>query len=99
MILNSYNDDFSEFVFNNRLNNDDIQHNYDLIFGVMSDSLPIVLMQRYKNKELKKEEVLEGLKKTTSTKQLSIHNQAVCNLIKINKIYDINSGKELYLND
>lgn len=98
-ILNSYDNEFAEFVFNNRMNNYDIQHDYDLIFGVMSDSLPIILIQRYKNGELKKDDVIEGLKKQTSAKQLSIHNQNICDIIKVNKIYDIYSGKELDIND
>lgn len=97
-ILNSYDNEFAEFVFNNRMNNEKIQHDYDLIFGVMSDSLPIILIQRYKNGELKKDDVIEGLKKQTSAKQLSIHNQNICDIIKVNEIYDIDSGKELDIN-
>lgn len=100
-ILNAYDDEFAEFVFNNRINYmaECNQHNYDLIFGVMSDSLPIILMQRYKNGELSKEQVIEGLKKQTSAKQLSIHNQKICDIINISNAYYVESGKELDIND
>lgn len=99
-ILNAYDDEFAEFVFNNRVNNlsEENQHEFDLIFGVMSDSLPTILIQKYKNKELTKENVIEGLKKSTAVKQLSIHNQKICDIIKINKAYYVESGEELDLN-
>lgn len=99
-ILNAYDDEFAEFVFNNRVNNlsEENQHEFDLIFGVMSDSLPTILIQKYKNKELTKENVIEGLKKSTAVKQLSIHNQEICDIIKINKAYYVESGEELDLN-
>lgn len=99
-ILNAYDDEFAEFVFNNRVNNmsEENQHEFDLIFGVMSDSLPTILIQKYKNKELTKENVIEGLKKSTAVKQLSIHNQGICDIIKISKAYYVESGEELELN-
>lgn len=99
-ILNAYDDEFAEFVFNNRINNtgEINQHEFDLIFGVMSDSLPTILIQKYKNKELTKENVIEGLKKSTAVKQLSIHNQKICDIIRISKAYYVESGEELDLN-
>lgn len=100
-ILNKYNDEFSKFVFYNRNNNcnGENQHNYDCIFGVMSDSTPIILLQQYRNDEITKEDVIEGLKKPTSVKQLSIHNQEICDIIKPERAYLIDSGKELDVND
>lgn len=100
-ILSSYDDEFAEFVFNNRLCNlyKKKQHNYDLIFGVMSDSIPTVLIEKYKNNEINKQEVIEGLKKTTSNKQLSIHNQSLCDIIKIDKAYNLQTGEELVIDD
>lgn len=64
----------------------------------MSDSLPTILIQKYKNKELTKENVIEGLKKSTAVKQLSIHNQKICDIIRISKAYYVESGEELDLN-
>ncbi|WP_297416832.1 DUF3990 domain-containing protein [Clostridium sp.] len=100
-ILNNYDDEFAEFVFKNRIYNlhGENQHNYDFIFGVMSDSLPTLLIQKYKNSEIDKETVIEGLKKTTSCKQLSIHNQSICDIIKINKAYNLQTGEELIIDD
>lgn len=49
-ILNAYDDEFANFVFHNRVNNTDgtQQHNYDIVFGVMSDNKPMLLIQKYK---------------------------------------------------
>lgn len=99
--LNAYDDEFAEFVFHNRINNinGNCQHNYDVIFGVMSDSLPTVLIQKYNRGEISKEEVLTGLKKSTSNKQLSLHNQEICDIIKPSKAILIDSREELNVND
>lgn len=75
------------------------QHPHDIIFGVMSDSNPIMDIQRYKNGEISKEEVIHTFLKDTSNKQLSIHNQKICDIIKPSKAYIIHNGKELDIND
>ncbi|GAA4881728.1 hypothetical protein GCM10023310_72220 [Paenibacillus vulneris] len=100
-ILNAYDDEFAEFVFYNRTENDDgsKQHSYDYIFGVMSDSNPIIDIARYKNGEIGKEEVIESFKKSTSAKQLSIHNQKLCDIIKPSRAYVIDTGEELDINE
>ncbi|WP_286908968.1 DUF3990 domain-containing protein [Clostridium sp. UBA1652] len=100
-ILDKYDDEFAKFVYHNRTKNVDgtSHHNFDFIFGVMSDSNPIILLQKLKNGEITEENVLEGLKKTTSSKQLSIHNQKICDIIKVINVYSVNTGKELDIND
>lgn len=104
-VFDKYNDDFAIFVFENRTMNinGSNQHNYDIIFGVMSDSVPTIEIQKYKMGISSKEEVLEALKKSTSMKQLSLHNQNICDLIKLNEAYiinkDTNERKELDVNE
>lgn len=100
-ILNTYDDRFAEFVFHNRINNvfGENQHDFDVIFGVMSDSVPTVLIQRYKSKEINKAEVIQELKKSTRNKQISLHNQKLCDRIKPTKAYNIVTGKELDIDD
>ncbi len=99
-VYNAYNDEFAEFVFKNSLEPLSEDHqNYDMIFGVMSDSNPIVAINRYKNKGIGKNEVLEEFKKSTSFKQLSIHNQKICDILVVNKAYIIENGEELKIDD
>ena len=99
--LNKYDDEFAEFVFHNRLKNinGNHQHNHDIIFGVMSDSLPVLLIQKYKAGEISREEVIQGLIKPTSNKQLSLHSQKLCGIIKPTKVILIESREELNVND
>jgi hypothetical protein len=99
--LSSYDDDFANFVFYNRVDNVDgnHQHDYDIIFGVMSDSVPTVLIQKYKQNDISKDEVIDALKKSTSVKQLSLHNQEICDIIKLTRAYYLNTGEELNIND
>lgn len=91
-IFDKFDDRFANFVFTNRLESETKkqQHDYDVIYGVMSDSVPTKLLLDYRSGEIKKEEVLTGLKKSTSMKQLSIHNQALCDSIKLSRAYGFN---------
>ena len=85
----SYDDNFAEFVLLNRVNGETFiqQHNYDAIYGVMSDSLPTKLIHNYLLGEISREDVISGLKKGTSMKQLSLHNQELCNMLTMNRAY------------
>lgn len=65
-----YDDDFANFVFNSRLHSATRQHQFDLIYGVETDSNPADLMTKYQRHLLTKDEVIEGFKKSTSAKQL-----------------------------
>ena len=99
--LNAYDKEFAEFVFHNRLYNiyGESHHSYDIIFGVMSDSLPTILLQKYKNGVINKDKVLSDLQKSTRVKQLSIHNQEICDILKISKVFKAIDGKEIINHD
>lgn len=99
--LNTYNNEFAEFVFHNRVRNifGEEQHEFDLIFGVMSDNLPTVLIQKYKANQITREEVIEGLKKSTSNKQISLHNQDLCDKIAPARAYFVQTGEELNIDE
>jgi hypothetical protein len=88
-ILGSYDDEFATFVFKNRTQNiaGTQQHEYDLMFGVMSDALPLLLISEYSKGFKSEKEVLESLKKQTSMKQLSLHNQSICDTMHLTKAY------------
>lgn len=91
-VFPKFDDAFAEFVLDNRLKcKNDMQHNYDIIYGVMSDSVPTQLLLKYKADEISKADVIEGLKKSNSMKQLSIHNQEICNDISLSKLYLFNA--------
>lgn len=104
-ILSKYDDEFAIFVFENRTQNEmgTKQHNYDVIYGVMSDSVPTQSIIKYKMGIITKEEVLDSFKKSTSMKQISLHNQSLCDIIKLKEAYVIdkttNERKELDIND
>ena len=104
-IFGKYDDEFALFVFENRTQNilGTKQHDYDVIYGVMSDSVPTQAILEYKMGTKTKEEVFECFKKTTSMKQISLHNQNLCDIIKLKEAHTIdkttNERKELNVND
>jgi hypothetical protein len=105
-IFPKHNEEFGKFVFENRLNNIDgaFQHRYDLIFGVMSDGYPTGLMIDYELGLITKEAAVKALTKPYSMKQLSLHNQELCDIVKISRAYSFDisnteNRKELNLND
>ncbi len=104
-ILNRYDDDFAIFVFENRTENmaGSNQHDYDVLYGVMSDSVPTLEIQHYKTGIKNREEVIASLKKQTSMKQLSLHNQDICDKIKLKEAYILDKAtrerKELNVDD
>lgn len=90
-IFGKYDDEFANFVFTNRTENLSgiKQHSYDIIYGVMSDSVPTQTILEYKIGTKTKEEVLESLKKGISMKQISLHKQEICDLIQLKEAYTI----------
>lgn len=60
-ILGKYDEEFAIFVFENRTLNEfgTNQHNFDVIYGVMSDSIPAREIMNYKMGIKTKEEVIE----------------------------------------
>ncbi len=104
-IFNKYDDDFAIFVFKNRTENiaGSKQHDYDVIYGVMSDSVPTLEIQYYKMGIKTREEVIATLKKQTSMKQLSLHSQEICDIISLKEAYILDKAtgerKELNVDD
>lgn len=88
----SFDDEFAEFVFFNRTENvyGESQHPYDAIFGVMSDSQPTKLIVSYNVGDITKEDVIAALKKGNSMKQLSLHNQKLCDMLYMQRAYLFN---------
>lgn len=87
--------DFAEFVFQNRYEPNRLHHDFDFIYGVQTDDNPTQAMRQYQHHEISKEEMLEEFRKPYSFKQLSIHNQEYCDIMKIEKVYDAITGEEL----
>ena len=80
-----HNEDFAKFVFDNRYNNlyNEKPHNYDIIWGVMSDNRPDVVVLSYKDKSISYEEAIIRLQKPNSMKQLFIGSQLLCDKLQI----------------
>lgn len=98
-----YDLDFAEFVFKNRLDPETKIHDYDYVFGVMSDSVPEMLMAKYTYNELTMEEVLIQLTKWTSMSQICLNSQQLCDILKVRRAYildaDFKEMEELNAND
>lgn len=89
----NYSEDFARFILHNRLHPNESIHNFDLIYGVMSDSNPNILVPQVKRENLSEEEFVEQItKKTTSTRQLSIHNQSICDKLIMKAIHYVKEG-------
>src|SRR5690625_2835668 len=100
-IFERYDKEYSEFVFHNRVHNKfgKEHHDYDLIYGGLSDSLPTLLIKKFKLGQISKEETLKSLEKGTSFKQLSIHNQEICDILILKRVTNAFNGEEMDLND
>jgi len=89
----SFDEDFANFILSNRMSPCERVHDYDLIFGVMSDSNPNKLVPQVKSGYISSDDfVQEILKNTTSTRQLSIHNQLICATLVIRNIHYVKEG-------
>lgn len=98
--LPKFNNTFAEFVLANRMDPMSPKpHNYDAIYGVMSDSVPTILIRDYRAKLVTREETILKLQKSTSMKQLSIHSQELCDTLRLTRAYifdpTTNERKEL----
>lgn len=104
-VFPEFDDAFAEFVFKNRMNSatGEQLHNFDAIYGVMSDSVPTKLLLQYRAGEITREEVIQGLKKGNSMKQISLHSQDLCDIIKLERAYqydpDTKERKELDIHE
>ncbi len=85
----AFDERFAEFVFSNREQGPTGEqvHSFDAIYGGMSDSKPTLLLAGYRAGEISREEVIKSLQKGTSMKQLSLHNQKLCDTIKLVRAY------------
>lgn len=91
-----HDENFAKFVFENRLNNvyNERPHGYDLIWGVMSDSIPPEIIMAYLNQEITYENAIHFLQKPQSMKQLFIGNQDICNMLKISRLIRFDKKEE-----
>lgn len=98
-VFPKFNDDFAEFVMTNRMIAPSLeqQHSYDAIYGVMSDSAPVQLLMNYRLGNITKEQTLEGLKKSNSMKQLSVHNQKLCDTLALSRAYQFDFSTDTYI--
>lgn len=109
LVFESYDNDFAEFIFHNRLENivGSQQHHFDWIYGGMSDSKPTQIMAAYRTGELTKHEAIAEFRKGISFKQLSIHSQEICNIMqlksatrfRLNEQFEIIAEEELNINE
>ena len=86
--FSQHNDEFANFVFENRMHNTrkENHHHYDVIWGVMSDNKPFEIIEKYKKKIISYENAINEFKKTNSMRQLYIGNQNICDMLKIQGI-------------
>lgn len=91
-----HNAEFAKFVFENRLYNvyNENPHGYDIIWGVMSDSIPPEVLLAYQNNEITYEDAILKLQKPQSMRQLYIGNQEICDMLKISNLVEINEKEE-----
>lgn len=78
--LNEYNNDFAEFVFNNRSNNrrGTMQHDFDIVAGCMTSGNPTDVMADYYTNVLTKEEVIDKFKTPCSRRQICLCTSKAC---------------------
>ncbi|MBE1554860.1 hypothetical protein H4683_001938 [Filibacter limicola] len=68
-------------------------HDYDLIYGVMSDSNPNILVPQIKRKAITEEFFINEItKNTTSTRQVSVHNQTICDKLVMKAVHYVKEG-------
>lgn len=91
-----HDEEFAKFVFENRLYNvyNEKPHGYDIIWGVMSDSIPPEVILAYQNGEITYEEAIHKLQKPQSMKQLYIGNQEICDMLKISDLVEVDEKEE-----
>jgi len=95
-VFENYNEEFADFVFSCRTHPDEKIHEYDMIFGVQSDGNIRGLFQDYRDGILDEISVKRSIiAKQMSFKQLSIHNQELCDKMVLERVCFSEDGKEL----
>jgi len=99
--LCEFDDEFANFVIENRLNNVLLAspHGYDMIIGVQSDSKPTILIDQYHGGEIDMQTLIDGLKVKNGRRQISIHNQEVCNRLVFVRALNLQTKEELKIDD
>lgn len=88
-----YSEEFAKFILRNRLLPNEITHSNDLIFGVMSDGNPNKLVPLVKAGTISEDDFIsEIIGKTVSTRQLSVHNQSICDNLVMKAIHYVKEG-------
>lgn len=82
-----HNEDFAEFVLDNRLNNNKKTHCFDIIWGVMSDSVPDQVVRDFSSGDLTHDQAIKKLMKSNSMKQLYIGSQSICKMLKWSNLF------------
>lgn len=90
---------FAEFILKNRMYPDAVNHDFDFIIGVMSDSNPEGLLADFRAGRITREDLITTLEKWNSMEQLSLHKQSVCDILTVRKAILTENGKELDVND
>ncbi len=98
-LFQKYNEEFANFVLDCRMNPNKFNHNYDLILGVMSDNKPNVVVDELRKGIITYENAIELLLKWTSAEQLSLHNQLICDKLRIVKVTQLIDGGDLCVNE
>ncbi|AUD12360.1 MULTISPECIES: DUF3990 domain-containing protein [unclassified Planococcus (in: firmicutes)] len=100
-VLDKFDREFASFVTENRIRAlEGLVHDYPLVYGVMSDTIPTLLVSQFRDGELSKEEVITEIQKTRNSKrQVSIHRQEICDILTMTNAYEVDGGKELDIND
>lgn len=96
-----FDDEFADFVIKNRMENVslDSPHGYDMIVGVQSDSKPTILIEQYQKGEIELEELMTELKSPNGRRQISIHNQELCNRLVFVRALNLQTKEELKIDD
>lgn len=91
-----HDEQFAKFVFENRLNNvyNENPHGYDIIWGVMSDSVPPEVIMSYLNGEISYTDAISILQKPQSMHQLFIGNQQICDMLEISALLQFEEKEE-----
>lgn len=94
-----FNEDFANFVITNRLKPNIRQHDYDFIVGIMSDSNPLELIMKYRRGEMQYQELATNFMIGNSMEQVSLHNQIICDKLRVRRAVRLDNGKELDIDD
>lgn len=89
----SLNDDFAEFVFQNRMYFSDYAnfkiHDYDIVGGVMSDGNQPTDFEEFRNDLISKAELFRRICLPKEDWQIAISSQEICDMLKPVDVFDL----------